>query len=658
MNIQANIRRIPAAAVFVAIILYMELVLRGLTCPVFFDSGLLFVLLYSLLAGVLFAGFCSLFSPRARRVAEGITVAFLFVLYTTQAVYFRFFNKYLIVYSLTSGGVTQVLSGDMARNVWATILNSILILLALALPMVLYFVFAGRLSRTVYPVSRRFLRFGALLAVQAVLPLLITAMPQASAAQAGLFDPNDAVGEFGLLRTEVLDVYYNLLGVPQKLELEKEVPTAAVPTEGANVSDIDFAALAESETNETLKTMHTYFAQKQPTEKNAYTGMYEGYNLVYVVAEGFSPYAIDPVLTPTLYKMQEEGFDFQNFYTPIWGVSTSDGEYTACTGLIPKAGVWSFYESYDNYMPYALGNLFRQSGVQNVAAYHNNSHSYYHRDLSHPNMGYVYQGMGSGVEAYVQNVWPQSDLEMVAGSLPDYLNADEPFHAYYMTVSGHLDYDRETNAMVAKNWSLVEGLDCSDTLKAYYACNIELDRAMEHLLAQLHEAGVADKTVIAITPDHYPYGLEQETGGRYALWEELLGHTVDTAFELYESCFLLYCAGTENPPTVEKVCYSADILPTLLNLFGFEYDSRLLIGQDMLSKAEGLVIFDNGSFVTDHGRYNADTDEFTVTATDYFANGAAAQQYCTDRKARVNNCFKIAAKILETDYYRCIFREK
>jgi len=655
---QKKPRRISVAAVFVAVILYMELVLRGLTCAVFFDSGLLFVLLYSVLGGTLTAAFCALFSPRARRVAEGIAVVFLFVLYTTQAVYYRFFNKYLIVYSLTSGGVTQVLSGDMARNVWATIFNSLLILLALALPMVLYFVFAGRFFRSTQTAARRLCRFGAVLAAQAVLPLAITLMPQISAAQAGLFDPNDAVDEFGLLRTEVLDVYYNLLGAPQKLELEEEVPTAAVPHRQANVSYVDFAALAQSETDKTFKAMHTYFTEKQPTEKNAYTGMYAGYNLVYVVAEGFSPYAIDPVLTPTLYTMREDGFDFQNFYTPIWGVSTSDGEYTACTGLIPKAGVWSFYESHDNYMPYSLGNMFRTHGVRNVFAYHNNSHSYYHRDLSHPNMGYTYTGMGSGVEAYVQNVWPQSDLEMVAGSLSEYLRADEPFHAYYMTVSGHLDYDRKTNAMVEKNWALVEDLNCSDTLKAYYACNIELDRAMERLLAELRAAGAEEKTVIAITPDHYPYGLEQETGGRYALWEELLGHEVDTAFELYKSCFLLYCAGTENPPTVEKVCYSADILPTLLNLFGFEYDSRLLTGQDILSRAEGLVMFDNGSFMTDYGRYNADMDEFIVTARDRLATEAAAKRYCADMQARVNNHFKIAAKILETDYYRHIFRRR
>ena len=33
---------------------------------------------------------------------------------------------------------------------------------------------------------------------------------------------------------------------------------------------------------------------------------------------------------------------FDNFYTPLWGVSTSDGEYVTTTGLIPKSGVWSY----------------------------------------------------------------------------------------------------------------------------------------------------------------------------------------------------------------------------------------------------------------------------------------------------------------------------
>ena len=106
--------------------------------------------------------------------------------------------------------------------------------------------------------------------------------------------------------------------------------------------------------------------------------------------------------------------------------------------------------------------------------------------------------MGNGVEKYVKNVWPQSDLEMISGSVKDYINSSEPFHAYYMTVSGHLNYNYNDNAMVQKNWDKVKDLHCSDTVKSYYACNIELDLALEALLKKLNQAGVADKTVIAI----------------------------------------------------------------------------------------------------------------------------------------------------------------
>lgn len=40
-----------------------------------------------------------------------------------------------------------------------------------------------------------------------------------------------------------------------------------------------------------------------------------------------------------------------------------------------------------------------------------------------------------------------------------------------------------------------------------------------------------------------------------------------------------------------KYCYDVDILPTISNLLGLEYDSRLMVGQDILSDSEQLVCF-------------------------------------------------------------------
>ena len=664
--------KLNTALYFSLAILYMELLLRIFTGSHFFNEGLIFITAYSVSAGLLLHGICSLISHKAARITGGVVMIFFGVLYATQIIYHSFFGNFLIVYSLKVGGADQIIEDGILENTLKAIFGGLPAIILLMVPAAIIFTPLSRfLSYKKLSVKRALISFCSSALIYGLAVLSVAMLPSLSAVQSGLFDTNISMNRFGLLRTEVLDIGYNIFGIEQELELEEEtVPEENEPenkpqdepvdipvTYTPNVMNIDFGAFGDEE-NKTLRLMNEYFRDKEPTYKNEYTGMYKGYNLVMVVAEGFSPYAIDPVLTPTLYKMQEDGFDFKNFYTPIWGVSTSDGEYTACTGLIPKPGVWSFYRSHKNYMPFCLGNIFQSIGVKNTFAYHNNTASYYHRDLSHPNMGYNYKGMGTGVEKYVKKVWPQSDLEMISGSAEEYLKSGEPFHAYYMTVSGHLEYSKMGNSMSAKNWNKVKDLDCSDSLKAYYACNIELDLAMEELLNKLNEAGVADKTVIAITPDHYPYGLEKDEGDKYEVWEEILGHPVETQFELYESCFLLYCQSTKDAPEVEKYCYSVDILPTLLNLFDIEFDSRLLMGSDIFSSAEDLVIFNNRSFITSKGKYNAKTQEFTAFEGVNFESEEQKKDYIKQVKASVNNKFKMSAQILEKDYYGYIFKGK
>ncbi len=148
---------------------------------------------------------------------------------------------------------------------------------------------------------------------------------------------------------------------------------------------------------------------------------------------------------------------------------------------------------------------------------------------------------------------------------------EEPFHAYYMTVSGHLEYNFQGNAMAAKNQALVEDAPYSEHVRAYLACQIELDRALELLLQRLDEAGVAENTVIALTGDHYPYGLTPEEQS------ELAGHTLEENFELYRNACILYKKGM-TPEQVERPCSSLDLLPTLCNLFGLDFDSPAIHG--------------------------------------------------------------------------------
>ncbi len=300
-------------------------------------------------------------------------------------------------------------------------------------------------------------------------------------------------------------------------------------------------------------------------------------------------------------------------------MSTCDGEYVACTSLIPKSGVWSFYQSRNNDMYFCMGNQLRRLGYP-TRAWHDHTWDYYRRDVSHPNMGYDYKGVGNGLD--IKKTWPESDLEMMQVTIPEYIN-DVPFHTYYMTVSGHMNYTFMGNAMAAKHKDEVADLDMSENARAYKACQIELDRALSYLLEQLEAAGQLENTVICLSGDHYPYALDK------SVIDEMAGHEVEDNFEIYHSTLILWSGSMTEPVVVDKPCESLDIIPTLSNLFGLSYDSRLLMGRDILSDSSPLVVFSNRSFITDLGRYNSKTDTFTandgVTAPEGYARSKISE---------------------------------
>ena len=323
-------------------------------------------------------------------------------------------------------------------------------------------------------------------------------------------------------------------------------------------------------------------------------------------------------------------------------MSTSDGEYVTTTGLIPKSGVWSYSLSSENYMPFALGNQFRKEGYRTMA-FHDYLYDYYDRNLSHPNMGYEYYAIGQGLNMDWGGQFPPSDLEMMEEIVPMFIDEDQ-FMVYCLTVSGHLNYSLEENAMSARHWNTVKDLPYSDTVKCYLASQMELELAMERLLNQLEAAGKLEDTVIVLSADHYPYGLTDEE------YSELLGHAVDPVFEIYENTLIIWNSEMEDPVYVDKYCSSLDVMPTLSNLFGLEYDSRLIMGSDILSDAPPLVIFANYSFISDTGYYNSTTDVFTR-----WDGTQPDAEAVTNLIAEVQNRVAYSSAILDTDYYRILF---
>lgn len=634
---------------------YMELLLRARTATEgFFSSGLGLSLIFALPVAVLLFIPCTLFHSKANRTLSLVLLSLAAVIFSSQLIYNVIFRTYYSIFS--AGMAPQAL--DYWRETLIIIAKNFHWVLLFSLPVILLGTVGKRhLTFTKVKWQARTVMAGFVIVAQlAGMGIVYWGSREPFSAYDLYYRRNYpvlSVQRLGLLTTMRLDCQRLAMGWTPPLELPPEAEQPVFPPGKSkernqptpvdyNILDINFKLLYAQEEDETIADMHRYFASVQPTEKNDYTGIYEGYNLILLTAEAFSSWAVREDLTPTLYKMVHEGYHFTNFYTPIWGVSTSDGEYVACTSLLPKSGVWSFFRSGSNFMPFVMGNQLGRLGYETVA-YHNHTYSYYRRHISHPNMGYVYKGIGNGLK--MTDMWPRSDLEMMQITLPEYIDK-EPFHAYYMTVSGHLLYNFIGHDIARKNRHLVEHLPYSDAVRAYLAANIELDRALEHLLNELKKAGIADRTLIALSSDHYPYGLEDEE------IDELAGHFVERNFEMHRNTFILYTPGME-PEVIDKPCSSLDIIPTLSNLLGLEYDSRLLMGRDIFSSSEPLVIFECGSFITDKGRYNAKTDEFFPAADAVFQE--EVDEYVERISAEVARRFYYSALILDTDYYSSLF---
>ncbi|QSX07331.1 sulfatase-like hydrolase/transferase [Sedimentibacter sp. zth1] len=663
---------------FPLLFFYLESIYKIFALKNYFDFSLVYILISSIANGILLYFITSLFSKKSKKIVVSIFVSILCFVTVVQYVYYLMFYTPMVFYSIKGAG--QVL--EFVDMIFDVVITHIIVILALVTPIFLtIFVYFKKFDIVKVSLKRKVALLLGAICLNAIMFVVLLAGGTDYTSDFEIYYktniPNLIANRFGVFKTVEKDFTcfafnqkvsldalgdidnhliedknkdnsnekdknyeQDILDKERKNQSEHEV-IIKIDT-SPNVLDINFDELIENETDENIIKMHKYFATSNPTKKNEYTGIFKDYNLILITAESFSHLAIDKELTPTLYKMVNEGFVFNNFYNPVWGVSTSDGEYVACQSLIPKQGVWSFYESSKNYLPFTMGNQFKKIGYD-TRAYHNHYFDFYRRDVSHPNMGYIYKGLGNGLD--VKESWPESDLEMMELTIPEYIN-DKKFHTYYMTVSGHKNYTFYGNYIAGKNKELVESLEASEPVKAYLACNIELDKAMEYLISQLEEKGIADKTVIAMSADHYPYGLEKDE------IDEIAGHEVENNFELYKSAFILW---TENIETkiVDKACSSLDIIPTLSNLFGLEYDSRLYMGRDILSDSKPLIIFANRSFITDKIMYNALTKEITN-----LTNEEISDEYINAIKKTVSNKFLISQEILNRDYYSYIIEKE
>ncbi|MBQ4556871.1 MAG: LTA synthase family protein [Clostridia bacterium] len=675
-------------------VFYMEVVFHFSLYGEFPIVTFLTILLFSFAYGFLVNGVALLMPLKANRIFTLVMLIITTLVIVSQYIYTNIFGGFYTVSVMALGADAINGFSDM---LFAAINKSWLGIILLFLPLI---IFIAKLKKYAPAFSPTFIFRIYLLVIALLCHLLAIGIVSMDKGETGnsnsyyyknTFEELESVKRFGVVTNMRLDIKALLFGV-EDVEIEPpvgevthnfaknedpETTTGEAPETtaeeivpepivyGDNVMDIDFETLIANESNKDIKAMHEYFANLTPSKQNEYTGMFKGKNLIFLTLEGFSYTTIDPERTPTLYMMANNGFVLKNFYTSLWGGSTATGEYAAMTGNFHSSAKCLGWLK-GNTMPFTMGTQLREEGYVTYA-FHNNLHDYYSRNLSHPVMGYEFIAIGNGLEDdpinengdVMSSKWPRSDYEMALATLPYYINSDVPFHAYYMTVSGHAEYNFLGNTMAKKHQGVTADMACSDTLKAYHAAQYEVELMLAELVRALDEAGKLEDTVFVMSSDHYPYGLTDALLGElYNMPETGIRKDV----ELLRNTCIIWCADMEEPVIVEKPCSAIDIIPTVSNLFGIEYDSRLLMGTDVLSDSDPLVIlnclFDGPSWcwMTQYGLYNSSNGKFTP------AEGFTASQEDIDAYVKqMNNVLwakrRYSPMILEKNYYSYLFKE-
>ncbi len=651
---------------FWGLLIYLELVFH-LSMFGGISLNIIYPILFSLFLGTILGLICQLFPRIVNRIVLIIFSLFLCVLFCAEVIYKNVFDTYFLMFAVL-GIAGQAL--DFMSIITSTILECMpQMILLFFIPVIVTFAAAFRLC-DLHPIRHLRSILITLITAAVSYALLLLAIVAGGQGIGTAYDyyfkslsADGGIQVLGVSATTWLNGRNLLTGRTSNAEIydegnkeeEEEEPEEEeiVIDTSPNILEIDFDQILEdSDNDEDVKKLCDYIEGRSGTNKNEYTGMFEGYNLIWLTAEGFSGYCMSEEWTPNLWKMASEGFVFRHYYTPEYYGSTTGGEWSNLTGTVPNDGE---YVSMSQSGRKGLDMLFtagRQSKRldYHTTGWHNNTYTYYYRDITFPNMGYEWYGSGNGFEPERNSsgtaLWPQSDVRLIEQSFPEYAT-EEPFMTYYMTVSGHMDYTWDGNYMSKRNeddvraYAEENGYDYSENTLGYLAAQKELDKAIGTLLDYLDKTGLGDRTLIVMSCDHVPYDDMD-------VLDDLAGEELNY-IDRYKNALFIYSPSMEEPVEVDKYCCQIDMLATVSNLMGWDYDSRMLVGEDILSDSEQFVMFPNLSFISGRAIYNADSDKVTnLTRRD------VNDDYVQSNKEKAQNWNTISDLLFSTDFFKYV----
>lgn len=461
-------------------------------------------------------------------------------------------------------------------------------------------------------------------------------------------NPSYAIKNFGTTVYVFLDIKSAILGGEHL-----DIPTEENPEEpdktdnSRNIDDTAWESLIKIEEDPGYSTLNSYFINKPIAEKNDYTGIFEGKNLIMIMLEsiGYGVFSEEyKEYFPTLYKLYSEGMSATNHYSPRNNCGTGESEMMSQISIYPVGTTCTVNTYKDNVYRQALMQMFKGEDYY-TSAYHDYTDLYYSRSIYEINMGNsIYFGVDKLGVSYdhAYKEWP-SDLEFFEKAVPKFID-QEKFASYMITVTAHTPYIFSSK-MGDKHLDLFKDLNLPIQAKRYLSKVKEDDLALEYLLKTLEEKGILEDTVLVLFGDHYPYGLTDKIYQSIANYDLSVGNEVD------RTPFIIYNSETE-PEVIEKYMTPMDYVPTILNMFGIEHDPRHYFGHDIWSEYRDYVVYSDNSWQNASGFYDSQKGEFIPTE---------GEEILTDKEIisinqEINDMKNMSALTIKKDYFNYLYK--
>lgn len=464
---------------------------------------------------------------------------------------------------------------------------------------------------------------------------------------------NISMNQFGPTLFAYLDVKTTLF-TPEDEIIIFEPPEIIEPPEETDytrkIDDTLWQEVASKTTNANYKTLNSYFMNRPISNKNDYTGLFKDKNLIVIMMESVGEIFINPEYYPTFYKLYTEGWSFKNAYSPRNSCATMNNEMSGMISLysIYKNCTANVYQK--NKYSGSIFNLFNQAGYK-TSSFHNYDETYYYRSNIHKNMGsgayYGADELGIPYNNYVYAEWP-SDISLMEEAMKR-IDTKNPFMAWMTTVTAHQPYST-SSTYGDKYLDLFKNTNYTLAAKRYMSKLKELDLALEKLLTLLEEKDILDDTIIVLYGDHYPYGLDKNS------IKDVLGAEVLEKNNIEKTPFVIYSSEIE-PKSFDVYTSYMNLLPTLANLFDFNYDPRYYMGEDILSEEyknshKNRVVFTDGSWENEIGWYNATNGTIT-----YFGEKQYSKEEIIQYNKEIKDMIKMSNLAITTNYFNYLQEE-